>query len=459
MSTTTLELLLIAKDQASEAFEKVGKAVEKTHGNMDKLKAVGSLAMAGVGLAAVDFAKKSVDAYTESQAAQAKLQDAYSRFPALTNVSLDSLRKLDDEIQKKTGYDNDQLAMSQASLAAYGLTGDQIEKLTPLVADYATKTGVDLATATDQVGKAMLGQGRALKTVGINFHDTKSVAGNFAEVTAGLTEKVGGLSDTMGQTASGKTKILAASMEDLEKKVGEKLVPVLSTLTDKLTVMVDWISANSSWLGPLVGTVLALAAAIKTWTVIQAIIDAELWANPVGIVVAAIVLLIAAVALLVTHWDKVRKAGAAAWEWIKNAWSSAGEWFSGIGGKISKAFTGIWDGLWSSFKSVLNKVIGAWNGFHLTIGGGTVLGVTIPSVTLATPQIPYLASGGTIAQGGLAVVGENGPEVVSLPAGATVHPHGSGVGSGAVIHIENYNEAHNPPQMVAAEFAFMVRSL
>ncbi len=430
MSTTTLELLLIAKDQASEAFEKVGKAVEKTHGNMDKLKAVGSLAMAGVGLAAVDFAKKSVDAYTESQAAQAKLQDAYSRFPALTNVSLDSLRKLDDEIQKKTGYDNDQLAMSQASLAAYGLTGDQIEKLTPLVADYATKTGVDLATATDQVGKAMLGQGRALKTVGINFHDTKSVAGNFAEVTAGLTEKVGGLSDTMGQTAAGKSKILAASWEDLQKKVGEKLVPILETLTDKLTATVDWISANSSWLGPLVGIVLSLAAAMKLWSVIQAVINAEMWASPITWIIAGIVLLVAAIVLLVTHWKQVKEAAGAAWDWIKEKWSEAGEWFGNIGSKIGKAVSGAWDGLWTGFKSALNKIIAAWNGFHLTIGGGTFLGVSIPSFTLTTPQIPYLASGGTIAQGGLAVVGERGPEIVSLPAGATVHPHGSGPGSG-----------------------------
>ena len=341
VATTTLELLIMAKDQASDAFEKVSKSVEKSHAGMDKLKAVGTLAMAGVGIAAVDFAKKSVDAYTESQAAQAKLTDAYSRFPAMANVSIDSLRKMNDEIQKKTGIDNDQLGLTEASLAAYGLTGDQIAKLTPLVADYATKTGTDLNTATEAVGKSMLGQGRALKDVGINFKDTKSVAGNYAEVVDGLTQKVGGLSETMGGTAAGKSKILAASMEDLEKKVGEKLVPVLSTLTDKLTVMVDWISANSSWLGPLVGIVLSLAAAMKVWSIIQAIVNAEMWASPITWIIAAIVLLIAGIVLLVTHWDAVKKAGAAAWDWIKNAWSSAGEWFSGIGDNIGKAFTGI----------------------------------------------------------------------------------------------------------------------
>ena len=46
-------------------------------------------------------------------------------------------------------------------------------------------------------------------------------------------------------------------------------------------------------------------------------------------------------------------------------------------------------------------------------------------------HLPHFASGGDVP-GGLTVVGENGPEVVALPAGSHVYPHGSGpsVGSG-----------------------------
>lgn len=40
--------------------------------------------------------------------------------------------------------------------------------------------------------------------------------------------------------------------------------------------------------------------------------------------------------------------------------------------------------------------------------------------------LPALARGGQVTRSGLAVVGERGAEVVDLPAGATVHPHGSG---------------------------------
>ena len=42
--------------------------------------------------------------------------------------------------------------------------------------------------------------------------------------------------------------------------------------------------------------------------------------------------------------------------------------------------------------------------------------------SFGVPQIPYLARGGLITRGGFAIVGDAGPEMVSLPAGAGVHP-------------------------------------
>ena len=38
------------------------------------------------------------------------------------------------------------------------------------------------------------------------------------------------------------------------------------------------------------------------------------------------------------------------------------------------------------------------------------------------PNIPGLAHGGAVTRGGAAIVGERGPEMVSLPAGAVVSP-------------------------------------
>jgi len=75
----------------------------------------------------------------------------------------------------------------------------------------------------------------------------------------------------------------------------------------------------------------------------------------------------------------------------------------------------------------LNKAILGWQTLANDLGGAInavakAVGVSavVPSLTL--PQIPLLASGTPNFAGGLAVVGEEGPEMVHLPAGASVLP-------------------------------------
>lgn len=123
-----------------------------------------------------------------------------------------------------------------------------------------------------------------------------------------------------------------------------------------------------------------------------------------------------------TAWDFLKRV----WGWtpyglIINNWDKILGFFKGLPGRVSRAVGGIWNGLWTGFRGVLNRVIGAWNNFHLTIGGGKIAGVSLPSVTLNTPNIPYLATGTPYAPGGLAMVGERGPELVSLPRGSRVY--------------------------------------
>jgi phage-related minor tail protein len=144
-------------DQAESRFSKLGKTA-KTAG---KVMGLGLLA---AGAVAVKFGKDSVDAFVEAQAAQAKLSDAFARFPKLADVNINSLRDLNSQLALKTKFDDDATASGQAVLAQFGLTGTQLRTLTPLMQDYAAKTGKDLPTAAKDLGKALLGNGKALKT-------------------------------------------------------------------------------------------------------------------------------------------------------------------------------------------------------------------------------------------------------------------------------------------------------
>jgi phage-related protein len=95
--------------------------------------------------------------------------------------------------------------------------------------------------------------------------------------------------------------------------------------------------------------------------------------------------------------------------------------FGGMGGRIAKAASGAFDGLKTAFKSALNFIIRAWNGLNFHIGG-TDLGPLghLPDINIGTPDIPEFARGVRNFRGGMAVVGERGPEIVNLPRGSDV---------------------------------------
>ena len=92
----------------------------------------------------------------------------------------------------------------------------------------------------------------------------------------------------------------------------------------------------------------------------------------------------------------------------------------------------------SSIKGISSAISGVSSAFGAV---GNVAGGIVSA-------IPGLQHGGTITRSGAALVGERGPEVVSLPRGAQVAPLGAGGGitinfTSDVYGIEGFREAVN----------------
>lgn len=424
MTTTTLDFVLTATDKASKVIEGVGGSAENAGGKFEKFRGRANLAMAGVTTAVIAFGKESVDAYAEAESQHVKLEDAYKRFPALADTNIDAFDKLNGAIQRKTGMDDDDLAAGEASLAQYGLTGEQIKQLTPLVADFAAKTGTDLNTAFESVGKSMLGSGKALKQVGIDFTDTGSVAGNFDQVVSGLTDKVGGFAETAGTTAAGKAAIFNASLSDLKENVGQALTPALNGLTDTGSKILQWLTDTP---GAMQGVAIALGVMAVAWLAMN--IAASPWLA-IGLGIAAV---IAGVIIAVKNWSNIVDGLKAAWRdisaWfndhvispIKAIWSGLPDDLKAIGKNVANALT------WP-IRTEFNALADLWNasigkiGFNIPDWVPGLGGKRFEMPDL--PHIPAFASGVTDFRGGWAIVGENGPELVSLPRGTSVTPSG-----------------------------------
>jgi TP901 family phage tail tape measure protein len=94
-------------------------------------------------------------------------------------------------------------------------------------------------------------------------------------------------------------------------------------------------------------------------------------------------------------------------------WGGVVHWLGTLASGVSNAFGSAFDAM---VKTPLNAIIRAWNNFQLTIGGWTINmpspipDIHVPTITVAFPNIPYLARGAIIDNAQLAVFGEAGPE-------------------------------------------------
>jgi phage-related minor tail protein len=164
-------------------------------------------------------------------------------------------------------------------------------------------------------------------------------------------------------------------------------------------------------------------------------------------------------------WDNIQQATGGAFtalaglfsvelDLIEGAWSSA--W-----GAVQTAAETAWAGITETIRAAVNAIVGlingvidAWNGLSFSVPSVDVGGKTFGGGTIGVPQVghvPYLAAGGHILGGGLAVVGDRGPELLNLPRGATVAPLGAGMGGVTVVIQGNvYGDAEFETKVAAA---------
>lgn len=509
MASNDLTFRIFGKDvSGSKALKGVAGEADKTGKRFGGMGALAAGGLAVVGAAAVKFGADSVKAFTESETSQNKLQDAYDRFPQLASGNIDALRKLGAERAKVTRFDDDATAAAAAQLAQFGLNEAQLSQMIPLVQDYAAKTGVDLSTASGKVGKAMMGNTKALKELGISYKPTGDKAKDYLAIQALLTEKVGGFAEKEGKSAAGQAAILGNQFGEVQETVGQALLPVLMTLADfaintlipAVQGIATFIGENSAVLVPLIAFVGALVAGIKVWTIAQAALNVVMALNPIGLIVIAIAALVAAIVIAWNKSETFRAVVTAAWEGIKAAalsvvawfqtyvwptlqrvigfiigyyrllWTVFSSvvkwiidkgvalvgWFTGLPDKIGSAVSGMWDGIKTAFRNALNWVIDAWNSFRLQFPSfdfdwnGPLPGgeVTVGGWTVDTPNLPRLAAGGIVTRPTLALIGEAGPEAVV--------PLSRGRGMGDTI-IVNITKPLGRPSDIAREVGAAVR--
>ena len=143
--------------------------------------------------------------------------------------------------------------------------------------------------------------------------------------------------------------------------------------------------------------------------------------------------------------------------------------FEAIGNSVSDAFKGMLTGA-MSWKDGMRSIIGSvidqlWKLFVVqkivglvtsALGGATGTPSSFTPTTSVTPPagfIPGFAKGTSYAPGGMALVGERGPELVNLPRGSQVIPNHKigGVSGGSNISVSVDARGSSDPAAVRAQ--------
>ena len=147
-------------------------------------------------------------------------------------------------------------------------------------------------------------------------------------------------------------------------------------------------------------------------------------ANPI---LVAIALIIAAIILIATHWDTVKRVALACWRAICGAISEAGAKLRAVIGGAIDWVKNKWEGLKAAVSHPLDFVVHETHAVTQTVTGGKaggtaakptatggIFGGVVPMATggMVGGKIPALANGGQLKHGTPAIVGEAGPEAV-----------------------------------------------
>lgn len=297
---------------------------------------------------------------------------SYNELSAVTGTALKSAGVPFDQLAQK----NDELITRGADLASVfgGTTSEAVGAMGAAFRgefDSLERYGLTLTASAVQTELAARGQdkltGAALEaakkqaTMDLIMQQSAGSAGNFAKEA---------------DTAAGAQERQSAAFADAGAKLGEVLLPAMTTMATLATGMANWISENSGLvtglaigLGILAGAVGLLSAAI---TIMNIAMIPQI--AMIGGIVLAVVALIAIIVLLVANWDAVVQFLTIVWggfvNWLVQVMDGFFAWWNGVWAGFAgwivglwAGFTGMLSGIWSGFVGFIQGIVGGFVGF------------------------------------------------------------------------------------------------
>jgi hypothetical protein len=402
--------------------EKVGYGMEKAF--VPAVAAVGALA-AGLGMAA--------KAAAEDEAAQAALAVQLTNS---TGAGQEQIQQVEDAISamsRQAAVADDVLRPAFAALVRGTKDVDEATKQMSLVLDISRATSIDATTVADALAKAYEGNYKALRGLTPEMASLIKEGADLDTIINVLGGTFGGANAVFADTAEGGMAKMNIAFAEMQEAIGaavlpllEKIVPVITKMAQAVEENADVVIILAGVIGSLSAAIIAYNLAIKTAAFLQTAFNITLAANPIGLVVAAIVLLGAALVAAYAKFEGFRKVVDAVFGALKVGVRVAVEYV----GNYLETMLGVWT-------RIINAIAAVWNS---TLGGLTIsIPDWVPVIGgkgFTIPEMPTIGGGGSGASRSPVVADRVGQVAVPSSAGGAVVvaapnvPTGGGGGGG-----------------------------
>src|SRR5262245_47866570 len=397
---TLIVKILADASKAQQGLKDTAKSTKSAGDVIQGLAGPATIALGAVTL----FGATSVDAAS----------DVEQSFGALESVFKDqagAAKDLATQASTANGLASSEYAQMAATLGAQlknmGAASDdlvgQTDSLIDLGSDLSAQFGGSTADAVAALSSLLRGERDPIERYGVSIKQASLDAWEAAHGLEGLTGQAKTNADAQAtlailtqqtadaqgafaresDTAAHAQQVANASWQDAQAALGQALLPALVFVSDALTAFSGFVKDNKEVvlalvvvIGTVSAAILALNVAMKVAKAVQTALTAAQWllntamsANPIGLVVIAIMALVAAFVIAYNKSETFRRIVDAVFKAVMDVVKQAVDFIV----RLFSTLAGVLAGPFETFKSVVTGVFsvlgGIIKGFSDFVGG------------------------------------------------------------------------------------------
>lgn len=450
MTSKLMVEILGDSSSAVSALGKTSSAAKTTEGAVGKtgtsLKGLATAVATGYAVKKVmEFGKESVSVAGASMKANKLLAAEFKNVGDESGKAAKHATDLAESLGRQIGVSPTVIKAAEGILTTFhavsgeaGMQSGVFDRATKAAADLAAAGFGDMSTNAKQLGKALQDPTKgvtALARSGVNFsaaqkENIKNMqkSGDLLGAQKIVLKEVENQVKGTATATAGSGDKMKVAYEQFQVSIGTALMPAIKMFRGELTGLFGFLSANASWLVPIITAISGFAvalfvvsksilmfktamegmkAAIAGVKVAWQLLNSSFLMSPIGLIVIGIIAVVAVLVILYLKVDWFRAfvntamadiVGffTAGWNVVVGIFDWVVGVFSQYGNLILFAILGPW---FIVFKLVQAAITGGWSGVMAQIGAWAGMISRVLSPILGIITAPFTAAWGVIYSG------------------------------------------------------------